>query len=199
MHARAEARLRGEVPDALLLVEHHPVLTLGRRANRSHILLSPEALSAAGVEVVETERGGDVTYHGPGQAVVYPVISLAPDRKDVRRFVSDLEQVMIDVCESYGLKAGRFPGQIGCWLHGQRKIGAVGVRIARWVTSHGLALNVDPDMRHFGLIVPCGISDKPVTSLAAELGQAPPLEEVFDRCVEAFSRRFGGRPPDQGS
>lgn len=195
MEARFHARLRGEVADALLLLEHEPVLTLGRRAERSHVLASADELAAAGVELFETGRGGDVTYHGPGQVVGYPVVSLAPDRKDVKRYVADLEGVMIDVCSSYGLEAGRSEGRIGCWLGGgTRKVGAIGVRISKWVTSHGFALNVAPNMGHFGLIVPCGIADKPVTSLALELGRPPVLDEVVDRCAEAFLRRFSGRP-----
>lgn len=190
MEARAEARVQGAVPDALFLVEHQPVLTLGRRADLAHVLASPEVLKTAGIEVVPTGRGGDVTYHGPGQVVGYPVISLAPDRKDVRRYVSDLEQVMIDVCASYGVEAGRSPGEIGCWLDERRKIGAIGVRISRWVTSHGFAFNVAPNLGHFAMIVPCGIANKPVTTLELELGEAPPFEEVVDRLEAAFVRIF---------
>ncbi|MEL6188008.1 MAG: lipoyl(octanoyl) transferase LipB [Myxococcota bacterium] len=194
MEARRDERLADHAPDTLFLLEHEPVFTLGRRADPTNILAPPEVLEAAGIEVVETGRGGDVTYHGPGQIVGYPVVSLAPERKDVKRYVADLEQVMIDVCSSYGLEAGRSPGQIGCWLNeGQRKIGAIGVRITKWVTSHGFALNVSPRMGHFGLIVPCGIADKPVTSMEVELGRAPPWDEVMDRCEAAFRERFGQR------
>lgn len=196
MEQRVAARVEGRVPDALILVEHPPVLTLGRRAERQHILASEELLNRYAIEVIETGRGGDVTYHGPGQVVGYPVISLAPERKDVKRYVAGLEQIMIDVCGSYGLEAGRSPGQIGCWVDGRRKVGAIGVRISKWVTSHGFALNVAPSLEHFGLIVPCGISDKPVTSLQAELGQQPDIEEVFDRCAELFLEAFGDRPAD---
>jgi lipoyl(octanoyl) transferase len=196
MEARFAARLRGEVPDALLLLEHEPVFTLGRRAARSNILASEAQLEAAGIEVFETGRGGDVTYHGPGQVVGYPVVGLAPERKDVKRFVADLEALMIEVAESYGLVAGRAEGQIGCWLgDGARKLGAVGVRISKWVTSHGFAFNVAPSMGHFALIVPCGIADKPVTSLALELGAAPPVDEVMNRFEAAFLSKFGDRRP----
>lgn len=190
MEARVADRLAGRVRDALLLVEHDPVLTLGRAANQAHVVAAEGALAELGIEVVPTGRGGDVTYHGPGQIVGYPVLSLAPHRKDVKRYVADLEQVMIDVCAEYGLEATRSPGQIGCWVDGARKIGAIGVRISKWVTSHGFAFNVAPDMGHFRLIVPCGIADKPVTSLALELGEAPPVEQVRQRCVEAFLRVF---------
>ena len=195
MEARAEARRSGSVSDALLLVEHvPPVLTLGRRREaRANILVPSELLESQGIEVVETVRGGDVTYHGPGQVVGYPVISLRPERMDVRRYVSDLEAVMIDVCSEYGIRAGRSPGEVGCWVDGRRKVGAIGVRISRWVTSHGFALNVSPDMRHFGYIVPCGIRGKAVTSLELELGRSPPMTEVMDRCESAFRARFGQR------
>lgn len=195
MEARSAARRQNEVPDALLLLEHPPVLTLGRRGDQGHILATPSELEALGIDVFHAGRGGDVTYHGPGQVVGYPILSLEPDRRDVRRYVSDLEGIMIDVCGSFGLVADRSPGQIGCWVgERSRKIGAVGVRISRWVTTHGFALNVDPDPAHFRAIVPCGIADKPVTSLARELGFAPPIEDVMDRCEVHFLARFGDRP-----
>jgi lipoyl(octanoyl) transferase len=193
MEARLAARMRGEVPDALFLLEHEPVLTLGRRARRENILASPELLAARGIEVFETGRGGDVTYHGPGQVVGYPVIDLSPDRRDVRRYVADLEQVMIDVCGSYGLEAGRVEGLTGVWLEGQRKVGAIGVRISRWHTSHGFAFNVAEGLDAFRLIVPCGIADRGVTSLSAELGRAVALDEVTERLEACFVARFGGR------
>ena len=190
MEQRVTDRLADRVPDALLVVEHPPVLTLGRAGRRDHVVATSAVLDELGIEVVETGRGGDVTYHGPGQVVGYPVLSLAPDRKDVRRYVATLEQVMIDVCAGYGLRAGRSEGQIGCWIEGARKVGAIGVRISKWVTSHGFAFNVVPDMTHFALIVPCGIADKPVTSLAAELGRAPPLDETRDRLIASFRANF---------
>lgn len=194
MEARLAARMAGEVPDALFLLEHEPVLTLGRRAKPENILAAPEALEARGIEVFETERGGDVTYHGPGQIVGYPVLDLSPERQDVRRYVSDLEQVMIDVAAGYGLDAGRVEGLNGTWIAGQRKIGAIGVRISRWCTSHGFAFNVSSSLDAFGLIVPCGIRDKGVTSLSAELGRIVSVEEALTRIEEAFVKRFGGRP-----
>ena len=193
--ARQKARLRAEVPDALLLLEHRPVFTLGRRAEHGNILGSPQLLADKGIEVFETGRGGDVTYHGPGQVVGYPIIDLRPDRKDVKRYVYDLEQVMIDVCATFGLTAGRVDGLIGCWVDGQRKIGAIGVRISRWVTMHGFAFNVtDEVLDAFSLIVPCGISDRGVTTLERELGRRPDRGQVIDAIEASFRARFGGRP-----
>ncbi|MEO1338678.1 MAG: lipoyl(octanoyl) transferase LipB, partial [Myxococcota bacterium] len=140
--ARHQACVAGRVPDALFLLEHAPVFTLGRRAHPHHILAAPEVLAERGIEVVETGRGGDVTYHGPGQVVGYPIIDLRPDRKDVRKYVYDLEQVMIDTVAAFGVRAERVDGLIGVWVDRQRKIGAIGVRISKWVTMHGFALNV---------------------------------------------------------
>lgn len=194
MDAHATARAQGAVPDTLFLLEHDPVLTLGRRADRGHILASESRLATQGIEVVETGRGGDVTYHGPGQIVGYPVLDLRPERKDVRRYVHDLEQVMIDVCAHFGVVAGRVDGLIGAWVDGKRKIGAIGVRIARWVTSHGFALNVAADLDPFALIVPCGISDRGVTSISRELSQPVAVSEAMDVVETAFRAIFGDRP-----
>ncbi len=166
-------RKADRIPDTLLLLQHPHVVTIGvKKDGRSHILATPERLSSLGVEVFETGRGGDVTYHGPGQLVGYPIIDLNPDRRDVHRYVRDLEEVMIRVCADYGLDAGRIKGMSGTWIGGE-KIGAIGVRISRWVTSHGFAFNVTTDVDFFKLIVPCGIADKGVTSLAARLGKPP--------------------------
>ena len=163
--------------DWLFLLEHPPVLTLGRAAERKNILAAPAWLESQGFELHETDRGGDVTYHGPGQLVGYPVVDLS-DRPDVRKYVAALEEAMIRTCADHGIEAGRHEEHRGAWV-GWKKIGAVGVHLSRWITSHGLAFNVRPDMRHFQVIVPCGISDPRlgVTSLAAELearGKAPP-------------------------
>lgn len=186
-----EARIRGEIPDVLLLVEHDPpVVTLGRAAAESNILFSRELLAARGVEVHETGRGGDVTYHGPGQVVAYPIVNLAPDREDVRKYVASLEEAMIRTCADYGLSASRVAGMNGTWIE-NRKIGAVGVRISRWVTMHGLALNVTTDLSHFGLIVPCGIRDKGVTSLAFELESGVPTwDEASNRIAAHFAEQY---------
>jgi lipoyl(octanoyl) transferase len=186
-----DERRAGAIPDTLLLLEHPPVITLGVKlaSARANVVATPTALAARGVEVVETGRGGDVTYHGPGQLVAYPIVDLRPDRQDVHRYVRDLESVMIRVCESYGLEAGRVAGLSGTWI-GDRKIGAIGVRISRWITSHGLAFNVSTDLAAFNLIVPCGIADRGVTSLAMELGRTVAVDEVADRLVAAFLEVF---------
>lgn len=185
----AEQRKEGAIPDTLLIVEHPPTITLGRGAKEKNILFSEEELAELGVEVHETGRGGDVTYHGPGQIVAYPIFDLKPDRQDVRKYVSNLEEVMIGSCASFGLEAKRIPGCNGCWIE-DRKIGAVGVRISRWVTMHGIAFNVATDMRHFEYIIPCGITDKGVTSLEAELGRSVPISEAQNAIVDAFKQVF---------
>ena len=192
-------RKAGRIADTLLLLQHPHVLTIGvKKDGRQHILAAPELLAARGVEVFETGRGGDVTYHGPGQLVGYPIIDLNPDRRDVHRYVRDLEAVMIGVCGDYGLAAERVKGMSGAWV-GDAKIGAIGVRISRWVTSHGFAFNVTTDLDFFNLIVPCGIADRGVTSLAAQLGRAVPLPEVEDALIRHFSAVFakptGSVPP----
>ena len=190
-----EQRKAGEIPDQLLLLQHPPVITLGVKArnDRSHVLASPAALEDAGVELFETGRGGDVTYHGPGQLVGYPIIDLRPDRCDVHRYVRDLEEVLIRMAAAFGVAAERSPGLTGAWV-GSEKIAAIGVRIARWVTSHGFAFNVTTNLSHFGLIVPCGITGKGVTSLERLLGRAVPMPEVETAAVDAFSAVFGREP-----
>lgn len=190
METRAEQRRRGEVPDALYLLEHDPVLTYGRRAAASNLLLTREALSARGVELYESTRGGDFTYHGPGQLVAYPVLDLSPGRKDVRRYVADLETVMIGTCAEYGVAAGRVEGLIGAWVEGRRKIGAIGVRISRWITTHGFALNVSTELEDFGMIIPCGISDRGVTSLEREAGRKLELQAVAEVAEARFRAVF---------
>jgi lipoyl(octanoyl) transferase len=197
-----EERKADRIPDTLLLLQHPHVLTIGvKKDGRSHILAPPDRLSALGVDVFETGRGGDVTYHGPGQLVGYPIIDLNPDRRDVHRYVRDLEEMMIRVCAAYGLDAGRVPGFSGAWIKGdsgEEKIGAIGVRISRWITSHGFAFNVTTDIDFFNLIVPCGIADKGVTSLASKLGRMPAMPEVEDRFVEHFAAVFE-RQPGEGA
>ena len=190
-----EERKADRIPDTLLLLQHPHVLTIGvKKDGRSHILASPDRLSSLGVEVFETGRGGDVTYHGPGQLVGYPILNLDPDRRDVHQYVRDLEEVMIRVCADYAIDAGRVLGFSGAWVKsegGDEKIGAIGVRISRWITSHGFAFNVATDIEFFNLIVPCGIADRGVTSLAAKLGRAPAMIEVETRFVEQFAHVFG--------
>jgi lipoyl(octanoyl) transferase len=186
-----EERQAGRIGDQLLLVEHPHVLTLGVRGDggRSHILAPPDVLAERSVDVFETGRGGDITYHGPGQLVGYPILDLKPDRQDVHRYVRDLEEVLIRVAADYKIEAIRVPGLTGVWV-GRSKLAAIGVRIARWVTSHGFALNVTTDLDYFSLIVPCGVSDRGVTSLAALLGREVPREDVEDRVVRHFGDVF---------
>src|SRR5262245_627319 len=185
-----EERRAETIPDQLLLVEHPAVLTLGVRGDggRSHILATPEVLAAHGIEVFETGRGGDITYHGPGQIAGYPILNLKPDRCDVHRYVRDLEEVLIRAAADYGIAAQRIDGLTGVWV-GQEKLAAIGVRISRWVTSHGFALNHRTDLSHFRLIVPCGIADRGVTSLA-ELGSRAERFEVEERIAHHFCDVF---------
>jgi lipoyl(octanoyl) transferase len=189
--ALVEERKAGRVPDLLLLLQHPAVITLGVRGDggRANIVATDEKLRELGIDVFETGRGGDVTYHGPGQIVGYPIIDLKPDRCDVHVYVRDIEEVMIRVCADYGLVAGRIPGLTGAWL-GAEKIGAIGVRISRWVTSHGFAFNVSTDLDHFKLIVPCGIADRGVTSLERATGRPIDVGEVERALVGHFCRLF---------
>jgi lipoyl(octanoyl) transferase len=183
-------RQAGRIPDTLLLLEHDPVFTLGRNARPEHVLFPEAELRSRGFEVFETGRGGDVTYHGPGQIVGYPILDLSPDRCDVHRYVRDVEEVLIRACADYGVAARRVPGKTGAWV-GEAKIAAIGVRIARWVTSHGFAFNVDGDLAPFGLIVPCGIRGCGVTSLERLLGRSVSLDAVMDRLAAHLAAVFG--------
>ena len=182
--ALVDQRRAGQVGDLLLLVEHPHVITLGVRGDggRSHILASEEVLASGGVEVHETGRGGDVTYHGPGQLVGYPIIDLSPDRCDVHRYVRDLEEVLIRTASDFGIQADRIQGLTGVWV-GREKLAAIGVRLSRWITSHGFALNVATDLDYFSLIVPCGIADRGVTSLERLLGRPVATDAVEERIV----------------
>ena len=190
-----EQRKRGDIPDQLLLLEHPDVITLGvkTRSDRSHVLETEETLAEKGVQLFETGRGGDVTYHGPGQLVGYPILDLKPDRCDVHRYVRDLEAVLIQTVAAFGIRAGRIEGLTGIWVgpdEDKAKLAAIGVRISRWVTSHGFALNVNTDLTRFGLIVPCGITGKGVTSMQRLLGQPVPMAEVADATERAFRGIF---------
>ena len=186
-----EQRRAGEIPDQLLLLEHPPVITLGVKAKTGtpHLLATPAVLQAQGVELFESGRGGDVTYHGPGQLVGYPILDLNPDRRDVHRYVRDIEEVMIRAVASFGITADRAPGLTGAWV-GSRKIAAIGVRISRWITSHGFALNVNTDLAPFNLIVPCGIPDRGVTSIELQLGRNVPMNEAKMAVASAFAIVF---------
>jgi lipoyl(octanoyl) transferase len=159
---------------------------------RANILATETRLAELGIAVHETGRGGDVTYHGPGQIVGYPILDLRPDRCDVHRYVRDVEEVMIRACAGYGVTAGRIKGLTGAWV-GTDKIGAIGVRISRWVTSHGFAFNVSTDLEHFRLIVPCGITDRGVTSLERATGRPVPMAEAEDAIVREFAAVFDRR------
>jgi lipoyl(octanoyl) transferase len=200
--AGAVVAARTEPADLLFLLEHPPVLTLGRGADRGNILAAPAWLERQGFEIHRTDRGGDVTYHGPGQIVGYPVVDLS-DRPDVRRYVAALEEAMIRTCADWGVEAGRHPEHRGCWV-GRKKIGAVGVHLSRWITSHGLAFNAAPDLAHFQAIVPCGIADPRlgVTSLEAELRAAgrvaPARAEVEDRLATHLAEALGRSRADAG-
>ena len=184
-----EERRAGRVTDLLLLLQHPPVITLGVRGDggRSHIVADDARLAEMGIVVSDTGGGGDVTYHGPGQIVGYPILDLRPDRCDVHRYVRDIEDVMMQTCADYGVHSRRVEGLTGVWV-GERKIGAIGVRISRWITSHGFAFNVSTNLDHFELILPCGIRDRGVTSLRQELGRDVPIAEVED----SLAQHFGG-------
>jgi lipoyl(octanoyl) transferase len=186
-----QQRVAGEIDDTLLFVEHPPVITLGvkTRGNIANVRADAAALAAQGVEVHESGRGGDVTFHGPGQLVGYPIIDLKPDRQDVHRYVRDLEEVLIRTAADFGIEAGRVKGFSGAWV-GDLKLAAIGVRISRWVTSHGFALNVTTDLAGFDLIVPCGITDRGVTSLSALLGRDVALADVERSVVTHFAAVF---------
>jgi lipoyl(octanoyl) transferase len=188
-------RKAGRIPDQLILLQHSPVITLGvkTRNDRSHVLGSQELLTAQGIEIAESGRGGDVTFHGPGQLVGYPIIDLKPDRCDVHRYVRDLEDVLIRAVSTFGIEASRSEGLTGVWVGGD-KIAAIGVRISRWITSHGFALNVNTDLSHFDLIVPCGIRDRGVTSLQRLLGRTVEVTAVEQAVVDAFATVFRRHP-----
>ncbi len=193
LQERAVERLRsGEGAEQLLLLEHPHVFTLGRGANSANILADQTELESLEVDVYETGRGGDVTYHGPGQLVGYPIINLKPDRCDVHRYVRDIEEALIRTIRDFGIEGSRIPGLTGVWV-GNEKIAAIGVRIARWVTSHGFALNVNTDLRYFQMIVPCGITDKGVTSLFELTGRTLDLGEVARAALGHFGEIFARR------
>jgi lipoyl(octanoyl) transferase len=187
--AAVAERAAGDAGDKLFLLEHPHVYTLGRGGNPGNVLASEEELAAAGAGLYHTGRGGDVTYHGPGQLVGYPVVSLKPDRCDVRRYVRDIEEVLIRTVADYGVRAERVAGLTGIWV-GQEKLAAIGVRIARWITSHGFALNVTTDLGYFGKIVPCGISDRGVTSLERLTGRRYELADVARAAAAHFGEVF---------
>ncbi len=188
-----EARKARAIPDVLLLCEHPHVITLGRNGNHEHLRVENRMLAQMNVEFHSTDRGGDITYHGPGQIVGYPILDLADHRRDVRWYVEQLEEVMIRTSMDYGIIAKRASDHRGVWIderEGEAKLGALGVHLSRWVTSHGFAYNVSTDLRYFDLIVPCGIVGKRVTSLERALGRAVPTDEVRERLISHFAEVF---------
>jgi lipoyl(octanoyl) transferase len=187
---RVAQRKAEQIPDTLLLLEHPHVYTLGRNASRKNLLFSEERRQALRAQVYETDRGGDVTYHGPGQLVGYPIFDLAQHRRDVAWYMRSLEEVFIGVARDYGIEVGRSAGAPGVWI-GDEKLVAMGVHLSRWVTSHGFALNVNTDLSYFNWIVPCGLPGKGVTSLAKLLGKKVPMEDVIGKVVAHFSKVFG--------
>ncbi len=186
---RVAQRKAGAIPDTLLLLEHPHVYTLGRNARQENMLASSEFLASRGAQVFHTDRGGDVTYHGPGQLVGYPILDLTRHRRDISWYMRSLEEVFIRTAQDYGIEAGRSAGAAGVWV-GNDKLAAMGVHLSRWVTSHGFALNVNTDLRYFEWIVPCGLPGKGVTSLAKLLGRTVPMQEVTEHVVEHFGEVF---------
>ncbi len=183
-----QAVVSGRKPGALILLEHHPVITMGVGTSESNLLASKETLAERGIALAKTARGGDVTYHGPGQLVGYPIIRLRDHCGDVHTYLRTLEQTIIDTLACFGLDAVR-RGPAGVWI-GEKKICSIGVAVRKWVTYHGFALNVDPDMSHFSLINPCGLRSEQLTSLKELLGNAPEMIAVKAECARAFSRNF---------
>ncbi len=187
------ARKSGAVDDVLLLCEHPHVITLGRNANRAHLLASEPVLRQKGVELHSTNRGGDITYHGPGQIVGYPILNLDKIKRDVGWYVRTLEEAMLRASADFGVTAYRVPGKTGIWVQAspqEEKLAAIGVHISRWVTSHGFAYNVSTDLRYFDLIIPCGIADRKATSLEKLLERNVALGEVKSSLVQHLSELF---------
>jgi lipoyl(octanoyl) transferase len=188
---RVERRKRGEIPDQLLIVEHPHVVTMGRNGHMENVLASPDVLRRAGIELHHTDRGGDVTYHGPGQIVGYPILDLREWKRDVGAYLRALEQVLIEALADFDIAGERMPGATGVWVEGA-KIAAIGVHISRWVTSHGFALNFDTDLDYFKYIVPCGLT-QPVTSMRAQgsdTSRQTGRAEVTTSVARAFGRVF---------
>jgi lipoyl(octanoyl) transferase len=191
----AQQRRERRIGDRLLLLEHFPVYTIGRGGDEGNLLASNERLRDLGAEFVRIDRGGDITFHGPGQLVAYPIVELR-DPLDLRRYVRSLEAAIIETAAAFGVTAGRVEGLTGVWVEGHRKLAAIGVRVRRGVTTHGLALNVNTKLSWFDEMIPCGIRDKDVTSLARELGRPVPMDEVEVQLASCLARAFGLRLAD---
>jgi lipoyl(octanoyl) transferase len=186
----AEQRRQRRIGDRLLLLEHFPVYTIGRGGDEANLLASPERLRELGAQFLRVDRGGDITFHGPGQLVAYPIVELR-DPLDLRRYVRSLQAAIIATAAAFGVEAHAEEGLNGVWVEGRRKLAAIGVRVKRGVTTHGLALNVNTDLRWFAEMIPCGIADKEVTSLATELGHPVDMATVEDRLADALATAFG--------
>lgn len=190
-----QSRQEGRIPDILLLLQHPHTYTIGKRGGDEHLLAPTDELNRRGIRVFHIDRGGDITYHGPGQVVGYPILDLHDYYLDVHRYLRDLEEVLIRALSRFGLRASREPGLTGVWVDttggGRAKIAAIGVKTSRWVTMHGFALNVNTDLRYFGQIIPCGISNRPVTSMQEGLGRPLDLKHVEDIVVDEFGCVFG--------
>ena len=191
----ADQRRRRRIGDRLLLLEHFPVYTIGRGGDEANLLAGPDRLRELGAEFVRIDRGGDITFHGPGQLVAYPIVELH-DPLDLRRYVRSLEESIIDTAATFGVTAGRVEGLTGVWVAEERKLAAIGVRVRRGVTTHGLALNVNTSLAWFDEMIPCGIRDKEVTSLASELGHPVPMEAVEEAMAANLARALGLRLAD---
>ena len=184
-----DLRFKGQVADCLLLTEHEPVITMGRASSKSNLLCSPTELEERGVELVEIERGGDITFHGPGQLVAYPIIDLNGRGRDLHRYLRDLESIIVATLNDLGLDAGIKHGLTGVWVD-DHKLAAIGVAVSRWITYHGVALNVNTDLDYFKLINPCGITRYPVGSISSMLGKEMDMQEVTDLLADNFARLF---------
>ncbi|MEK6553486.1 MAG: lipoyl(octanoyl) transferase LipB [Bacteroidota bacterium] len=184
-----DLRHRNEINDTLFLLEHPHTYTLGKVAEKENLISTSEQLQELGISVYEIDRGGDITYHGPGQIVGYPIINLSDWKEDTHEYLRALEEVIIKTCSDYGLNTNRNPKYTGVWL-GERKIAAIGIKVSRWITMHGFAFNVNTDLAYFGGIIPCGIRDKDVTSLQRELGKEIEIDEVKEKLIKNFQNVF---------
>ena len=189
----AELRLAGEIEDTLLLLEHAPVVTLGAAGGEGSLRVEPEALERQGIALFHTDRGGDATYHGPGQLVGYPIFDLRSHGRDVHKFLRSLERAVVDCLADFGVAGEVVPGYTGVWVSGE-KICSIGIAVRRWITYHGFALNVSPDFEHWSLIHPCGLTDRQVTSLERLIGRRPDMGEVKGSVVAKFARVFDLEP-----
>lgn len=197
-HEIFERRLHGEVNDVLLYTEHEHVYTLGKGGDENHLLAGDDELREKGVDVFRIDRGGDVTYHGPGQLVGYPILNLTAYGADIHRYLRNLEEAMIRSLADFGIQGAREEGMTGVWVKGE-KIAAIGVKVSRWVTMHGFALNVNTDLSMFHRIIPCGIFHKGVTSVGALLGESVPLTQVEESLTHHFGEVFGCTPVVMGA